>query len=148
VGFLGFIGGAEFGGYYFFLRRALRELDPGRAIPERVKAAFDTLAEGELIRTKEGTSFLRTMRLSKTSIRIRNLCSASGSVNCPGRNLARVQVLRICHGTRASLTGAAREIADLVKQADEALYSAKSLGQNRFVNWNKMPGRTESVGLP
>jgi hypothetical protein len=65
VGFLGFIGGAEFGGYYFFLRRALRELDPGWAIPERVKAAFDTLAEGELIRTKEGTSFLRTMRLSK-----------------------------------------------------------------------------------
>ena len=48
-GFIGFIAIAGFCGYYFILRRALRELDPGRAIPERVKSAFDTLAEGVLI---------------------------------------------------------------------------------------------------
>jgi diguanylate cyclase (GGDEF)-like protein len=48
-GFIGFIVIAGFAGYYFILRRALRELDPGRAIPERVKSAFDTLAEGVLI---------------------------------------------------------------------------------------------------
>ena len=47
--FVGFIGGAGFTGYYLVLNRALRELDPGRAIPERVKTAFDTLAEGVLI---------------------------------------------------------------------------------------------------
>jgi diguanylate cyclase (GGDEF)-like protein/PAS domain S-box-containing protein len=46
---LGFTALAGFFGYGFILRRALRELDPGRAIPERVKTAFDTLAEGVLI---------------------------------------------------------------------------------------------------
>jgi diguanylate cyclase (GGDEF)-like protein/PAS domain S-box-containing protein len=49
VGFICFIAGAGFPGFYFVLSRALRELDPSRAIPERVKAAFDTLAEGVLI---------------------------------------------------------------------------------------------------
>lgn len=47
--FVGFIGFAGLAGYYFILKRSLRELDPSRAIPERVKAAFDTLAEGVLI---------------------------------------------------------------------------------------------------
>jgi len=49
LAFVGFIGIAGFVGYYLVLGRALRELDPGRAIPDRVKTAFDTLAEGVLI---------------------------------------------------------------------------------------------------
>jgi diguanylate cyclase (GGDEF)-like protein len=49
ISFVVFIGSAAFVGYYFILSRVLRELDPGRAIPERVEAAFDTLAEGVLI---------------------------------------------------------------------------------------------------
>jgi diguanylate cyclase (GGDEF)-like protein len=47
--FIGFIAVTGFAGYYFVLACALRELDPGRAIPDRVKAALDTLAEGVLI---------------------------------------------------------------------------------------------------
>ena len=47
--FVGFIAIAGLAGYYFILKRSLRELDPSRAIPERVKAAFDALAEGVLI---------------------------------------------------------------------------------------------------
>jgi diguanylate cyclase (GGDEF)-like protein len=46
---IGFVCTAGFVAYYFLIRTALHELDPGRAIPERVKAAFDTLAEGVLI---------------------------------------------------------------------------------------------------
>ena len=53
IGFICFIAVAGFFGYYFILRRALRELDPSRAIPDRVKAAFDTLAEGILIIDEE-----------------------------------------------------------------------------------------------
>ena len=35
--------------FYLYLRRMLRNLDPSRAVPERVRAAFDTLAEGVLL---------------------------------------------------------------------------------------------------
>lgn len=51
--FIAFIGIACFAGYFFVLKRALRELDPGRVIPERVQAAFDTLTEGVLILDEE-----------------------------------------------------------------------------------------------
>jgi len=49
AGFIAFLGLMGFAGYYFVLRRALRELDPSRVIPDRVQAAFDTLAEGVII---------------------------------------------------------------------------------------------------
>lgn len=49
AGLIGFLGVLGFAGYYFVLRRALRELDPSRVIPERVQAAFDALAEGVII---------------------------------------------------------------------------------------------------
>lgn len=49
IALLCFMIGAGFLGYYFILKRSLRELDPGRVIPERVQAAFDALAEGVLI---------------------------------------------------------------------------------------------------
>lgn len=49
MSFIGFIAIAGLTGYYLVLKRSLRELDPGSAIPERVRAAFDTLAEGVLI---------------------------------------------------------------------------------------------------
>ncbi len=51
--FIGFIAGAGLAGFYAVLARALRELDPGRAVPDRVKAAFDTLAEAVLIMDDE-----------------------------------------------------------------------------------------------
>lgn len=38
-----------FSGFLFFILRTRRQLDPAAVIPERVNAAFDTLAEGVLI---------------------------------------------------------------------------------------------------
>ena len=40
--------------YLLFLRRVLRELDPSQVVPERVKSAFNSLAEGVLILDEEG----------------------------------------------------------------------------------------------
>ena len=45
----GFLVGSGYIGYFFVLRRALRELDPSGVVPERVQNAFNTLAEGVLI---------------------------------------------------------------------------------------------------
>ena len=40
--------------FYLYLRRMLRHLDPSRAIPGRVRNAFDTLAEGLLVLDPRG----------------------------------------------------------------------------------------------
>ncbi len=40
--------------FYFYLGRVLRQLDPSRAIPGRVRAALDTLAEGLLVVDPKG----------------------------------------------------------------------------------------------
>lgn len=40
---------AGFLGYWLFLKRTMRELDPNAVIPDRVRKALDTLAEGLLI---------------------------------------------------------------------------------------------------
>jgi signal transduction histidine kinase/CheY-like chemotaxis protein/HPt (histidine-containing phosphotransfer) domain-containing protein len=44
-----FTGGLCFVIFYFYLGRVLRHLDPSQAIPERVRAALDTMAEGLMI---------------------------------------------------------------------------------------------------
>ncbi|HTS52723.1 MAG TPA: ATP-binding protein [Burkholderiales bacterium] len=45
----GFMVLCSFFAFYFYLGRVLRQLDPSRAVPARVRAAFDTMAEGLLI---------------------------------------------------------------------------------------------------
>ncbi|WP_374590206.1 diguanylate cyclase [Aquabacterium sp.] len=40
--------------FYFYLRRVLQHLDPSKAIPDRVRAAFDTLTEGLLVLDPRG----------------------------------------------------------------------------------------------
>lgn len=45
---------ASFIAFYLYLRRVLQHLDPSKAIPERVRVAFDTLTEGLLVLDTEG----------------------------------------------------------------------------------------------
>ena len=40
--------------FVVYLRRMLRELDPSRAVPQRVRAAYDTLTEGLLVLDRDG----------------------------------------------------------------------------------------------
>lgn len=60
-----FVALAGFFGFFFFLRRALRELDPSGVIPERVKVAFDSLAEGVLIMDEEERIVLANAAFTK-----------------------------------------------------------------------------------
>lgn len=44
--------------FYLYLRRMLEYLDPSKAIPDRVRTAFDTLTEGVLIIDKQGRTVM------------------------------------------------------------------------------------------
>ncbi len=44
--------------FYFYLRRMLRALDPSRAVPQRVRAAYDTLTEGLVVLDHQGNIVL------------------------------------------------------------------------------------------
>ena len=46
---LGFIGLCGFTAFYFYLGKMLKHLDPSQAIPGRVRAALDTMAEGLVV---------------------------------------------------------------------------------------------------
>ncbi len=54
----GFMLFACFTSFYFYLGRMLRHLDPSQAMPGRVRAALDTLAEGLLVIDKKQTIVL------------------------------------------------------------------------------------------
>jgi len=49
TGLLVFISLTGFAGYFFLMKRTLRELNPSEVIPSRVRAAFDVLKEGVFI---------------------------------------------------------------------------------------------------
>jgi PAS domain S-box-containing protein len=44
--------------FHAYLRRMLRELDPSRAVPQRVRAAYDTLTEGMVVLDRDGAIVL------------------------------------------------------------------------------------------
>lgn len=58
AGMLLYVAVAGFFGYLIFLRRALKELNPSKVIPQRVRSAFDTLSEGVLILDMQGQILL------------------------------------------------------------------------------------------
>jgi len=49
VRFLGLVVGSGFLGYFLYMKRTLRQLDPSSVVPLRVKAAFDVLAESVVL---------------------------------------------------------------------------------------------------
>ncbi|MDH5738001.1 MAG: diguanylate cyclase, partial [Gammaproteobacteria bacterium] len=52
-------------GYWLFLKRALRELDPSAVIPERVRMALDTLSEGLVIVDADNTIIFSNSAFAK-----------------------------------------------------------------------------------
>jgi PAS domain S-box-containing protein len=60
-----FVAFSGFVGFYFYLGRVLSQLDPSRAIPGRVRAALDTLAEGLLVIDKRQNIVLANEAISK-----------------------------------------------------------------------------------
>lgn len=61
-----FVAGTCFLVYLLFLGRVLRQLDPGRVVPQRVRSALDTLAEGLLLMDKNERIVLANASFSRT----------------------------------------------------------------------------------
>jgi diguanylate cyclase (GGDEF)-like protein/PAS domain S-box-containing protein len=58
VSFMLYLGCAGYFAYWLYIKRMLRELDPRSVIPERVKSAFNALAEGLVIMDEKGQIIL------------------------------------------------------------------------------------------
>ncbi|MEE9395755.1 MAG: EAL domain-containing protein [Methylococcales bacterium] len=67
LGLILFVSVTGFFAYFLFMKRTLRELDPSAVIPERVKAAFDALAEGVLILDEKENIILANAAFSEKS---------------------------------------------------------------------------------
>ena len=57
-------------GYWWYLRRVLKQLNPSRVIPGRVREAFDSLAEGVLVLDNNGTVVLANRSFEKCTGRL------------------------------------------------------------------------------
>ncbi len=56
---------AGFVGFYFFLKKVMRELDPDQVLPDRVRSALDSLADGLMIINHEGVIMFCNHALAK-----------------------------------------------------------------------------------
>ena len=75
---VGFVAIVSFVLYFFYLRKMLQHLDPSKAVPERVRSALDTLAEGLLVVDKQerivlaNKAFAQTVGESQEALQGRN----------------------------------------------------------------------------
>jgi len=60
-----YIGLAGFIGFFFFLRRVMRELDPDSVLPDRVRTALDSLSDGLLIINHDSVIMFCNQALAK-----------------------------------------------------------------------------------
>jgi len=65
VGLVIFVGVFGFISYMLFLRRALKALDPSSVVPDRVRSAFDLMAEGIAILDEKGQLVLANAALAE-----------------------------------------------------------------------------------
>lgn len=65
--FIGFVCALCFVAAYFYLGRTLKELDPSRAVPGRVRTALDTMAEGLLVVDVKGRIMLANLAFSQVA---------------------------------------------------------------------------------
>jgi len=56
---------AGFIGYFFFLKKVMRELDPEQVLPDRVRSALDSLTDGLMIVNHEGVIMFCNQALAK-----------------------------------------------------------------------------------
>lgn len=132
VRMLAFIAGCCFVAFYFYLGRMLKQLDPSRAVPERVRSALDTLAEGLLVVDVEGNIVLANQAfVNLTSTNTEELIGRPATA------------LRWCDGSGDSVQAGAHPWAATVAQGvtrrDEVVCIRDRAGHLRTLMVNSTP---------
>jgi len=120
-----------FGFYFLFLRRALKELDPSAVIPERVKAAFDVLAEGLLIVDNDGSIVLANQAFIE-------LTGLQGN-KLTGRDASKLEFMEASTGDRPERYPWETAISDRVHQMGVPLIRTDDNGHVRTMMVNGSP---------
>ena len=117
--------------YFLFLRRALKELDPSAVIPERVKAAFDVLAEGLLIVDNDGSIVLANQAFT-------DLTGLPGK-ELTGRDASELEFMAASTGERPDGYPWELAISDRIHQAGVPLIRTDDTGHVRTLMVNGSP---------
>jgi len=120
-----------FGFYFLFLRRALKELDPSAVIPERVKAAFDVLAEGLLIVDNDGRIVLSNKAFSDLT--------GLPAGQLTGRDASNLEFMAASSGTRPDQYPWELAISDRLHQTGVPLMRSDESGHERILMVNGSP---------
>ena len=83
--------------FIFWLRRVLVHLDPARVMPQRVRTALDTLAEGLLVLDKSGRIMMANKAFSERSSKRPKRCRAGWPLSYRGCNAT---IRQSCRGMR------------------------------------------------
>jgi diguanylate cyclase (GGDEF)-like protein/PAS domain S-box-containing protein len=117
--------------YFWFLRRAFKELDPSAVIPERVKAAFDVLAEGVLIVDVDGSIVLANQAFSDLT--------GLPADSLTGRDASKLEFVAAADGTRPAQYPWESAINDREHQTGVPLIRSDSSGAVRTLMVNGSP---------
>ncbi len=120
-----------FGFYFLFLRRALKELDPSAVIPERVKAAFDVLAEGLLIVDNDGSIVLANQAFTELT--------GLQNDELTGRDASQLEFLAASTSVRPEQYPWESAISDRLHQAGVPLIRTDDAGHVRTLMVNGSP---------
>jgi PAS domain S-box-containing protein len=125
----------SFVAFFIYLRRMLRHLDPSRAIPGRVRTAFDTLADGLLVLDPKGQIVLANKAFAEMVGRSDEQLSGKAAAQLPWTNSAEA------HFHSAETPWAACQ-ADGQPRHNFMMYLVDGQGQRRsfMVNCSPVPG--------
>ncbi|MDO9072784.1 MAG: ATP-binding protein [Rubrivivax sp.] len=128
-------------GFWLYLGRMLRELDPSRAVPPRVRAAYDTLTEGLLVLDRDGRIVLAN-RSTATLLGV----DATGLVGRTPSDFDWTEPGAVAPLARADLPWQ-QALADGAPQRDRHLHVARADGMRFSLRANCSPIADDRGGL-
>ncbi len=131
---VGFVFGVCCLTFLFYLKRMLRELDPSRAVPQRVRAAYDTLTEGLVVIDAAGAIVLANKStatmLGIDEQRLIGRSPSDFALAPRGQRAGGARIPAVAAGARVE-TGPARRAPACRTHRRRALFAARQLLADR-----------------